>query len=79
MPETVAKQSKVLKEMLDTCPKTGCKSDELSNEVEKEEVPLPAIHSEHLKLVVRLVKVRFCRPQYWYFIGSSVSDCCWQS
>ena len=61
MPETVARQSKVLKEMLDTCPETGCKSEgrasaeESSDEVEKEEVPLPAIHSEHLKLVVRSV------------------------
>ena len=62
MPETVAKQSKVLKEMLNTCPKTGCKIEEgrgsakeSSNEVEVEEVPVPAIHSEHLKLVVRLV------------------------
>ena len=62
MPEPVARQSKVLKEMLDTYPKTGCKieegrgsAEESSNEVEKEEVPLPAIHSEHLKLVVRSV------------------------
>ena len=61
MPEPVARQSKVLKEMLDTCPKTGCKSEgrgsaeESRNEVEKEEVPLPAIYSEHLKLVVRSV------------------------
>ena len=57
----MARQSKVLKEMLDTCPKTGCKiegrgsAEESRNEVEKEEVPLPAIHSEHLKLVVRSV------------------------
>ena len=58
----MARQSKVLKEMLDTCPETGCKIEEgrgsvkeSSNEVEKEEVPLPAIHSEHLKLVVRSV------------------------
>ena len=57
----MARQSKVLKEMLDTCPKTGGKSEgrgsaeESRNEVEKEEVPLPAIHSEHLKLVVRSV------------------------
>ena len=70
MPETVARQSKVLKEMLDTCPETGCKSEgrgsamESSNEVEAEEVPLPAIHSEHLKLVVRSVYVKFCHPQY---------------
>ena len=66
----MAKESKVLKEMLDTCPKTGSKSEgrgsakELSNEVEVEEVPLPAIHSEHLKLVVRSVYVKFCRPLY---------------
>ena len=70
MPELVARQSKVLKEMLDTCPETGCKiegrgsSKESSNEVEKEEVPLPAIHFEHLKLVVRSVYVRFCCPLY---------------
>ena len=64
MPEPVARQSKVLKEMLDTCPKTGRKIDESNNEVEKEEVPLPAIHSEHLKLVVRSVYVKFCRPLY---------------
>ena len=70
MPETVARQSKVLKEMLDTCPETDCKSGvrgsskESSDEVEKEEVPLPAIHSEHLKLVVRSVYVKFCRSLY---------------
>ena len=70
MPEPVARQSKVLKEMLDTCPETCCKSEgrgsakESSNEMEEEEVPLPAIHSEHLKLVVRSVYVKFCHPQY---------------
>ena len=70
MPEPVARQSKVLKEMLDTCPNIGCKIEgggsakESNNEVENEEVPLPTIHSEHLKLVVRSVYVKLCLPQY---------------
>ena len=61
--ESVARQSKVLKEMLNTCVtiqppdednvsmETGFATD-LKREVE-EEVPLPTIHSDHLKIVVR--------------------------
>ena len=61
--ESVARQSKVLKEMLDTCVTlqppdensismdTGFATG-LRKEVE-EEVPLPTIHSDHLKIVVR--------------------------
>ena len=63
MLESVARQSKVLKEMLNTCVtiqpldednvsmETGFATD-LKREVE-EEVPLPTIHSDHLKIVVR--------------------------
>ena len=59
----MARQSKVLKEMLNTCVtiqppgennismETGFATD-LKREVE-EEVPLPTIHSDHLKIVVR--------------------------
>ena len=62
--ESVARQSKVLKEMLDTCVTVqpehinnteiieGESSKDTRNEVE-EEVPLPTIHSDHLKIVVR--------------------------
>ena len=61
--ESVARQSTVLKEMLDTCVtrqppdennismETGF-AKEWRREVE-EEVPLPTIHSDHLKIVVR--------------------------
>ena len=63
MLESVARQSKVLKEMLDTCvtvqPENTNDSKmetelvkEMRREVE-EEVPLPTIHSDHLKIVVR--------------------------
>ena len=65
MLESVARQSKVLKELLDTCAVAiqpdgrDCNSSvengfptELRREVE-EEVPLPTIHSDHLKIVVR--------------------------
>ena len=70
MLESVARQSKVLKDMLDTCASNlqsddgrDCNSSmeggsltELRREVE-EEVPLPTIHSDHLKIVVRSEKV----------------------
>ena len=61
--ESVARHSKVLKEMLDTCVtvqpehindsimETGLAKD-TRRDVE-EEVPLPTIHSDHLKIVVR--------------------------
>ena len=69
MLESVARQSKVLKDMLDTCASNlqsddgrDCNSSmeggsptELRTEVE-EEVPLPTIHSDHLKIVVRSEK-----------------------
>ena len=64
MLESVARQSKVLKEMLDTCVTLRSPDDnssmetgfaiELRREVE-EEVLLPTIHSDHLKIVVRSV------------------------
>ena len=62
--ESVARQSKVLKEMLDTCvtvqPEhindTGIMETELAKDTRREveeEVPLPTIYSVHLKIVVR--------------------------
>ena len=63
----MVEQSKVLKEMLDTCvtlpsPDDNCYSSmetgfamELRREVE-EEVLLPTIHSDHLKIIVRSVR-----------------------
>ena len=63
MLESVARQSKVLKEMLDTCVTVqpehindSIMETELAKETRREveeEVPLPTIHSDHLKIVVR--------------------------
>ena len=59
----MARQSKVLKEMLDTCVTVqpelindSIMETELAKDKRREleeEVPLPTIHSDHLKIVVR--------------------------
>ena len=87
MLESVARQSKVLKDMLDTCASNlqsddgrDCNSSmeggfptELRREVE-EEVPLPTIHSDHLKIVVRSEKVsnfkvaKYCWNKTMFFL-----------
>ena len=63
MLESVARQSKVLKEMLDTCVTVqpehindSIMKTELAKDTRREveeEVPLPTIYSDHLKIVVR--------------------------
>ena len=50
--ESVAMQSKVLKEMLDNCSPVMAEG----NSIVEEEVPLPTIHSEQLKIIARLIK-----------------------
>ena len=50
--ESVAMQSKVLKEMLDNCSPVMAEG----NSIVEEEVPLPTIHSEQLKIIARLMK-----------------------